>query len=232
MDGIETAPVTRQLLRQQVVGRNDPDDRLILALCDLVRWLRLPTEATGHARLRDLDYETLTLHAIYELFVARFYQVHLRPAGWDVRRQSPLKWPVTNATPGALQHLPGMQVDVAVCDPLRQRRIIIDTKFTEILKDSATRRDVFSSGHLYQMYAYLRSQEGGEQGQSEGLLLYPAVSHQIDETLEIQGHLVRFATVDLNKPWAEVETSMIHIVTQAASGRGLVPIGGLNTGAM
>jgi 5-methylcytosine-specific restriction enzyme subunit McrC len=55
------------------------------------------------------------------------------------------------------------------------------------------------SGYLYQMYAYLRSQEGTDQRSdtSAGLFLHPAVGKQLYEYAIIQGHPVAFATVDL-----------------------------------
>ena len=50
------------------------------------------------------------------------------------------------------------------------------------------------------MYAYLRSQERDDDPPSldaSGMLLHPAVDGDIDEAATIQGHRIRFATVDL-----------------------------------
>ena len=38
-------------------------------------------------------------------------------------------------------------------------RIVIDTKFTSILKSGQYGNPTLDSGYIYQMYAYLRSQE-------------------------------------------------------------------------
>ena len=50
------------------------------------------------------------------------------------------------------------------------------------------------------MYAYLRSQERADDPDSldsTGVLLHPAIDCDIDESAMIQGHEIRFATVDL-----------------------------------
>jgi 5-methylcytosine-specific restriction enzyme subunit McrC len=75
---------------------------------------------------------------------------------------------------------------------------VIDTKFTSVLKRGQFGQETLSSGYVYQMYAYLMSQDAGEVGtKSEGLMLHPAVGADIDEEIVIQGHRIRFATVDL-----------------------------------
>lgn len=74
------------------------------------------------------------------------------------------------------------------------------------------------SGHLYQMYAYLRSQAGrGDPiaDRAEGLLLHPAVGPSgvsVDETAVIQGHAIRFATVDLAAPSAAIRRQLLKLV--------------------
>jgi 5-methylcytosine-specific restriction enzyme subunit McrC len=54
--------------------------------------------------------------------------------------------------------------------------------------------------NLYQIYAYLRSQAGrGDPlaDGAEGVLLYPSLGRDLDETVTIQGHRIRFVTVNL-----------------------------------
>lgn len=93
-----------------------------------------------------------------------------------------------------------MKLDILLDHPGSARRIVIDTKFTSILTGGWYRRESLKSGHLYQLYAYLRSQERADDlasQQCEGILLHPSIDVEIDEAMEVQGHRVRFATVDL-----------------------------------
>jgi 5-methylcytosine-specific restriction enzyme subunit McrC len=64
--------------------------------------------------------------------------------------------------------------DIVLNHPLAGRRIVIDTKFNELLTRGWYRDETLRSGYLYQIYAYIRSQSGrGDKlaDQAEGLLL-------------------------------------------------------------
>ena len=93
-----------------------------------------------------------------------------------------------------------MQTDIVLDDVVAVRRIVIDTKFTGIVTAGWRREATLRSGYIYQIYAYLRSQTGrGDRlaDSAEGLLLHPAIGVAVDEAIRLQGHLIRFATVDL-----------------------------------
>ena len=71
------------------------------------------------------------------------------------------------------------------------------------------------SYNLYQMYAYLRSQERDGDPKSldsTGILLHPSVGDDFDERAEIQGHPIRFVTVNLAADGAEIRRRLLHIV--------------------
>ena len=99
-----------------------------------------------------------------------------------------------------------MKTDIILENAAQRRRIVIDTKFAEILTRTAYRESVLKSGYIYQMYAYLRSQEEQDElaRNAEGWLLHPASGASIDETLRMQGHDIRFVTVDLMLPGTEL----------------------------
>lgn len=62
---------------------------------------------------------------------------------------------------------------------------------------------------------YLRSQVGCDDvlaDSASGLLLHPAVGTVIDETVVIQGHPLRFATVDLAAKPAEIRAQLLKCV--------------------
>ena len=95
------------------------------------------------------------------------------------------------------------------------RRIVLDTKFTNALKPRQHGGLSFDSAHIYQLYAYLRSQEGaGDQAAdaAEGVLLYPALDEVLDEAVTIQGHRLRFVTVDLSTPSVALRELLLDVV--------------------
>ena len=75
-------------------------------------------------------------------------------------------------------------------------------------------KQTFRSSNIYQMYAYLRSQE--DTGDplwrtATGVLLYPSLGVDYDEAATIQGHRVRFATVDLAADTPTIRQQLLRI---------------------
>ena len=111
--------------------------------------------------------------------------------------------------------LPSMRADTVLNHTDSDRRIIIDTKFTSILKPGNYRAQTLASPHIYQIYAYLRSQEGlGDPlaDTASGILLYPAVNCLVDESVDIQGHNIRFATVNLDATPGEIRHRLLELI--------------------
>jgi 5-methylcytosine-specific restriction enzyme subunit McrC len=96
-----------------------------------------------------------------------------------------------------------------------KRRIVIDTKFTSIVTKGWHREESLRSGYVYQIYAYLRSQVGNGDvlaNQASGLLLHPAIGEMVDEAVIIQGHSIRFATVDLGETAEKLRAQLLKVV--------------------
>jgi len=111
-----------------------------------------------------------------------------------------------------------MRTDVVLDHPATETRIIIDTKFNSILTGGWYRDESIRSGYLYQIYAYLRSQSGkGDRlaDYAQGVLLHPSVGQMVDESVMIQGHIIRFATVDLAAPATEIRAQLLRLCDRA-----------------
>ena len=188
------------------LGRLDADDRQMLAAARLAFDLTLPTEDVGASHLASPDRDEVWARRLFERAVGGFYAVVLSHQGWQVSPGKWIQWPVEQGSSGISDVLPSMQTDIVLerqtsdeqhCGP---GRIVIDTKFTSILKSGQYGNQRLSSEYIYQMYAYLRSQERGDDPMSldsVGVLLHPAIDSSVDESAMIQGHEIRFATVDL-----------------------------------
>jgi 5-methylcytosine-specific restriction enzyme subunit McrC len=189
---------SRAELAADQIGRNDAADRFMVALARLAFDLALPTEDAGATPLVAPDREEAWVRRLFEKAILGFARVDLEPLGWSVRGSIPLEWQLTSASPQLATILPRMVTDIVIDAP-GARRLVIDTKFTSILGVGRFGDASLKSGYLYQMYAYLRSQEGGDQwwDTSAGLFLHPAVGSQLYERATIQGHSIAFATVDL-----------------------------------
>lgn len=197
--GISAIRPARAEVDADRLGRHDADDRLMVSLARLAFDLALPTEESGSSVVSQPVKDELAARRLFEKAVGNFYRSEFRAPEWSVATGRCLQWPIDSATPGIKAIFPRMQTDIVIEHRRTRDRLVIDTKFTSILGASLYRAASLRSGYIYQMYAYVRSQESdqGERSTSRGLLLHPVVDESVDEAVSMQGHEIRFATVDL-----------------------------------
>ena len=198
-----------------LMGRTNTADRQMMAAAQLAFDLALPTETAGSRNLSSPSREIRWVRKLYEKAIAGFYDITLTQWGWRVHPGRQLNWPKGSATERIDDILPSMRADTVLDHTISGRRIIIDTKFTSILKPGNYRAQTLASSHIYQIYAYLRSQEGlGDPlaDKAWGILLYPAVNCSVDESVDIQGHNIRFATVNLDATPGEIRHRLLELI--------------------
>lgn len=212
LDGIDLIELTHDLIRRQLLERNDRDYRLMLAICELIAQRQMPTDSNGDKLQPTLDRDALTLHSIYERFVANFYRLHLK--GWSVSAQKHLRWHETFST----DLLPIMRPDLVLEEKSSGKILVLDTKFTaQSLIQNQWGKQEFDSSHLYQLYAYLKTQEhlSEKHRQAEGILLYPSVNQAVlSQKIKLQDISLRIESVDLSAPWQEIEERLLDIISR------------------
>ncbi len=174
-------------------GRHDVDDQPMVVLAHLAFNLALPTEAAGMKQLSSPDREINWVRKLYEKGIAGFYDVVLSKRGWRVKAGKTIHWPIENGSAGIGNILPSMKTDITLDYPPTRSRIVIDTKFNAIVKHGWYREETLRSAYMYQIYAYLRSQEGHGDPFTEkasGLLLHPSVGSIVDKAAVIQNHVL------------------------------------------
>jgi len=203
------------------LGRLGVDDRQMLAAVRLAFDLSLPTERVGASYLAKPDRDEHWARRLFERAVAGFYDVVLSPKGWRVSSARRIHWSVDEKSSGIMDVLPSMQTDIvlerASTDSQQADRhiTVIDTKFTSILTSGHFRTETLDSRYIYQMYSYLMSQECQTDPPSlvsTGVLLHPSIGRCFDEFAVIQGHKIRFATVDLASDSQTIRNQLLRIV--------------------
>jgi 5-methylcytosine-specific restriction enzyme subunit McrC len=189
------------------LSRNDQRYILPLSICAMVLRLEMPTDVTGDQALAALLRDEITFHRLFENFVRNFYKLHLVEYRVESER---LDWHEELGS----EFLPIMQTDVTLTRRAPPcRRLVIDTKYSiRTLSD----RGSFKSDNLYQIYAYLRTQEHRSAAHldAEGMLLYPTTTQDLDENILVQGHRIRIATVNLSAHWEEIESRLLALIAQ------------------
>jgi 5-methylcytosine-specific restriction enzyme subunit McrC len=209
LEGVDLIPLNLQTIKLARAGHADGGYGMMLAICELLYVCWMPREQAGGSLTPRLDRANLVLHIVYERFVANFFKVHLR--GWSVRAQGRLSWREELSS----QYLPGMSPDLILQNRTSGELVVLDTKYTDSsLARGRFEKDRFKASHLYQIYAYLRSQEGvsAAHDAASGLLLYPTVGIALAEEVRLQGHSVRFLTLDLDQQWAKLEKALLEVI--------------------
>ena len=218
-----------QTVRPYNIGWVDTHERQMLAAASLALDLSIPTELSGLAQLPVVNRNEIKGWKLYEDAVAGFYDVSLAHQGWKVRHGSRIHWPTSDPTPGLYEIMPGMITDIVLERrehgmPAVGHRIVIDTKFMSIINRSQFGNPTLNSGNIYQLYAYLRSQECLEDPisrHSTGVLLYPSLGDEYCESAIIQGHRVLFATVDLAADTQTIRSQLLRIVDDSLESKDL-----------
>jgi len=219
--GVRALRPTPAELAADLAARPAADDLLMASLARAVFDLLLPSEEEGERRAPGLLSEK-RFWRIYEKAIANFYRFEYHGRGWSVDPQPRLDWPLES---GGDDRMPAMRPDVVLrrAGPAG-RVVVVDAKSYSMWAERYGREKA-RSGNLYQMYAYLRTQEerGAAWRSADGVLLHPVADPQgREETEDIraQGHRVRFATVDLARPRADIESRLRWILTGGAEGAG------------
>jgi 5-methylcytosine-specific restriction enzyme subunit McrC len=189
----------------------------MVALAQLAFDLALPTEESGPVALVAPEREEIWIRRLFEKAVLGFARIELEPLGWSVQGGVALRWQVASPSGTLLSVLPRMVTDI-VLGPPRGPRIVVDTKFSSILGSRRFGGASLKSEYIYQMYAYVRSQEGldGELNDASGLFLHPAIDVPLYEKALIQGHSITFATVNLADSPVAVRSELRKILRAQA----------------
>lgn len=216
--GVGAVEPSRSELSRDRLAHHDAADRRMLDAAHLLRDMAIPFHAHGSVDLPALLDDAHKHRKLFEFAVRGFFRYTLSGKGWSVGSKI-LNWP--SGGPSKTGYLPLMKTDVTLENPAAQRRLVIETKFTDALvtgPDYGKKEPNLSSGYLYQLFTYLASQS--HQGDpvadtAEGVLLFVQTSgsEPFYEETEIQGHRMRFLSVNLGATPAEIRARWLQCLT-------------------
>lgn len=197
--------------------RSGTQDRYLLTLCRLIFKMAIPTEQAGVQSAEQINKTDTWLRQLFEKATIGFARVNLPASRWKISSGKQLSWQQESASNHINKFLPDMQTDLIIEHTACQHRMIIDTKCTSIVRQSRSKKDKFKSEHIYQLYAYLRSQENTTDAPSchaTGMLLYPAIDENINEHVIIQNHTIRFSTINLQEDSKLIRKNLLRLLSQ------------------
>ncbi len=154
---------------------------------------------------------------LFEKFVRNFCAHHY--AAYRAKSNTMRWWFAPDAKAAHTAHVPQMQTDVLVQHrDTKLPRLLIECKYyPKALTDAAhgTKKKLHTA-HLYQLNAYYRHLDPARKTTFDALLLYPrALSGEIRQAYPLPDtaqHHFRIATLNLDQPWAAVETELRQVL--------------------
>jgi 5-methylcytosine-specific restriction enzyme subunit McrC len=213
---IDRIYLTTGIFRRVQLHRNNRFYRFLLNVCELIHDSKLPEQRDGVTRFRDFFRDPKRMPFLFQRFVKNFYAKEQRYFKVDSVQ---FRW-AADGTEEALAVLPVMNTDVSLL--AKDRSIILDCKFYAEAMRGWHGQEKIHSANLYQLYAYLRNAEHRLKWErSEGILLYPAVSNGFDHRFVVDGHPIRVSSIDLDRPWRDIEKCLLNIIGLDRSGNAL-----------
>ncbi|RTQ53701.1 hypothetical protein EJV47_02910 [Hymenobacter gummosus] len=207
-EDVQPAPLTRAELRAVRRLRLPGPESFLLNVCTLIYRTALPdTDTEGRTRFHDFRRDEALMAGIFERFVRNFYRLEQRR--YRVLSET-ISWQAEADRTEDLALLPSMITDTSL--ESAERKIILDTKYYNVAFKPHHDRQRLISPHLYQLFAYLQNQAAQTAVPLEGILLYPAATHEADLRYVLGGFPVRVVTLDLNQPWPAISAALLALV--------------------
>jgi 5-methylcytosine-specific restriction enzyme subunit McrC len=212
--GVSVTPPSRGELSRDRLARHQSQDRRMLDAAQLVHQMALPFHSAGSRLVPRLIRDEAKYRKLFEAGVRGFYEHALQSKGWVVKSPQ-LLWR-DDSEVAAAEILPRMQTDIVLLDPLKKRRIVVETKFKDAFAENRG-KTTFNRDFVFQLYAYLQSQSGfGDLSwdDAEGVLLFPVANgrKEFDQTMKIQGHRIRFLSVDMAQEPNLIRSRWLRVV--------------------
>jgi 5-methylcytosine-specific restriction enzyme subunit McrC len=195
------------------IHRNNMIYDLLLRICKIIIDATVINESDGSYIFKDFVRDEKAMARLFEAFIRNFYRKELT----GFRVSSPrIDWDAISVENSDLNFLPEMRTDIVLENSTR--KIVIDTKYYREIMSTYFESNTFHSSNLYQIYSYLKNLEVDKEdirnAESEGLLLYPTVQREYDQSYIIGGHKIRFATVDLSKEWRVIDLRLKQLISK------------------
>ena len=168
-------------------------------------------ETEGQMKFKNFVRDEKAMAALFEDFIRNFYA---REQNYYKVRREDIKWQVEPLFGSDYSLLPKMQTDITL--ESASHKLIIDTKYYSKTTGEYYGSEKLHSTNLYQLHAYLTNIEkdisNARNSDCDGMLLYPKISKDYDETNRVGNHTIRVKTIDLSKEWREIETELLYSV--------------------
>ena len=188
--------------------------QFMIYICFFIFQEMLMTTENGDYKLCSLSDDRM--EKLFEKFVLEYYKRHYPEL--DARCEQidwNIEWDETSVS-----ILPRMKTDVKLT--IGKRTLIIDTKYHEDLFQRNFDTEKIRNSHIYQIRTYVSEYDKDNTGLVDGMLLYamPIDGRILHEQMKMRtGNTIYFRTLDLNKPFEDIERQLASFVSSSSATR-------------
>ena len=149
---------------------------------------------------------------LFEKFVTGFYRREQREFSVNAGGRGISWWRGEDAIGSERTVIPQMEADIILQS--KDRRIIMDTKYSRETLAGRYSSTKLKSGDLYQLLTYLWNREATKPDgpRHEGILLYPQVDEPVQAEVRLEGFRIQARTIDLGQPWQKIHDDLLEIL--------------------
>lgn len=204
---ITNVSLTTAHFRRVQLHRNNAFYDFLLQVCRFLFDTLMIEEQTGQARFRDFLRDEGKMRILFQNFVLNFF----RREQTDFEVSTPqIDWYDVDRTDPAIATLPKMHTDIVLTS--KNHIVVIDTKFTPLAFHSHYEKERAQSGHLYQIFSYVKNLAAWNPTyRVDGMLLYPVIDEPFAEHYPLAGHTISIRSIDLGQPWRRIEADLLAL---------------------
>lgn len=206
---VEEINLSKKIFNKVQLHSNNYFYDFLLKICELLYDNLLPTQKTGTWQFRNFLRDENKMPAIFENFVRNFYKSEAK--GYKVNRED-IYWNKLPVGNDSINLLPKMQTDI--CLTSKNRKIMIECKYTSNLFQEHYGTKKFRSEHLYQLNSYLHNLPNNHLNNTcQAILLYPSLDNMVNKDYkDSKGRIISIRTVDLNQNWPNIHHDLLELI--------------------
>lgn len=212
LDSIDDINIKVNNFTQVKIHRNNSFYDLLLRICRMIFEATSINESDESYVFKDFIRDEKAMARLFEAFIKNYYKKEQNVYSVSSPK---IPWMAKAINNSNLDLLPEMRTDIVL--ESSNRKIVIDTKYYKDITSEYFGVKTFHSNNLYQIFSYLKNLEDDESNglnrNAEGILLYPTVEYDYDQSYYIGGHNIRIVTVDLSKDWRNIDIRLKEVIT-------------------
>jgi len=187
--------------------RNTRTYQMLLYLCHFLQKSMLLTTEEGNYKVASFTDDNM--NRLFEKFVLEYYRKKYSGLRAEAAQ---IDWNIDKRL-SDMNILPIMQTDVML--HLKERTLIIDTKYYSKTMQQHFGKTTIHSHNLYQIQSYVYNLDREHTGKVDGMLLYAKTQEQIvpdGQMVLNDGNRIYYRTLDLNQEFGEIEKQLKDLI--------------------